>query len=72
MQCVVNMSGSALPTATTCAISAHPLLSLNRPTYVCVLVDAPWAYVGCEGSDVYVLNLDTMELSGYVIHWNKL
>jgi len=30
-----------------------------------------WLYIGTDRGNVHVVNIDTFQLSGYVINWNK-
>lgn len=43
----------------------------ERITHCHLPLQSKWLYIGTERGNVHVANLDTFELSGYVINWNK-
>jgi hypothetical protein len=43
----------------------------NRPTCLHLSSDSQWAFIGSDGGDVYILDVNSMHLCGYVIYWNK-
>lgn len=47
------------------AFSFHRITSLSLP------LQSKWIYVGTERGNVHVVNIDTFQLSGYIVNWNK-
>jgi len=43
----------------------------ERVTYVHTGFKSKWVLIGTERGNVFIMNLDTMSLSGYQISWNK-
>ncbi|XP_022693745.1 syntaxin-binding protein 5-like isoform X6 [Varroa jacobsoni] len=43
----------------------------ERITFFHLPFQSKWLYLGTEGGNVHVVNIDTFSLSGYVINWNK-
>ncbi|XP_028968265.1 syntaxin-binding protein 5 [Galendromus occidentalis] len=43
----------------------------ERITYMYLPFQSKWLYLGTEGGNVHLVNVDTFSLSGYVINWNK-
>ncbi|OQR70559.1 syntaxin-binding protein 5-like [Tropilaelaps mercedesae] len=43
----------------------------ERVTFIHLPFQSKWLYLGTEGGNVHVINIDTFSLSGYVINWNK-
>lgn len=46
-------------------------IQFNRITCIHLPIGTKWLYVGTEKGNIYVVNIDTFSLSGYVINWNK-
>ncbi len=48
-------------------------LAFQRERVTCVNLPTTsrYAYVGTDRGNVYVVNVSTFELSGYVVNWNK-
>ncbi|XP_015795856.1 syntaxin-binding protein 5-like isoform X2 [Tetranychus urticae] len=43
----------------------------ERITFAHLPYSSKWLYVGTERGNVHVVNIETFQLSGYVINWNK-
>lgn len=43
----------------------------ERVTFMHLPFQSKWLYLGTEGGNVHVVNIDSFSLSGYVINWNK-
>ncbi|XP_053208518.1 syntaxin-binding protein 5-like [Panonychus citri] len=43
----------------------------ERITYAHLPYSSKWLYVGTERGNVHIVNIDSFQLSGYVINWNK-
>ena len=43
----------------------------ERITFMYLPFQSKWLYLGTEGGNVHLVNVDTFTLSGYVINWNK-
>lgn len=46
-------------------------LYIIRISYCHLAFQSKWMYIGTERGNVYVVNIDTFAMSGYVINWNK-
>ena len=38
---------------------------------VSVSFQSKWIYLGTKAGNVHVVNIESFQLSGYIIHWNK-
>ncbi|KAG9510031.1 Ribonucleoside-diphosphate reductase large subunit [Fragariocoptes setiger] len=56
------MAGSTTSTGAGAGHHNH-----NNPT----MANNKWLYIGTERGNVHIVNVETFELSGYVINWNK-
>nr|XP_024214843.1 syntaxin-binding protein 5 isoform X3 [Halyomorpha halys] len=43
----------------------------ERLTYIHLPLQSKWLYVGSERGNVHVVNIESFQLSGYIINWNK-
>ncbi|XP_035715730.1 syntaxin-binding protein 5 isoform X5 [Folsomia candida] len=43
----------------------------ERITSLSLPLQSKWIYVGTERGNVHVVNIDTFQLSGYIVNWNK-
>lgn len=51
--------------------SDSPLADYLRITYALLPYSSKWLYVDTERGNVHIVNIDSFQLSGYVINWNK-
>lgn len=46
-------------------------LCLFRITCLKIPLQSKWVYIGTERGNIHVVNLDSFQLSGYIVNWNK-
>jgi syntaxin-binding protein 5 len=46
-------------------------MSREHVTFVSLEFQDKWVYIGTDRGNVYIMNLETFQLSGYQISWNK-
>lgn len=69
-----SLAGAA-NSASNIDISRQPeilhTLKFQREHITCLTLTSKWLYIGTERGNVHVANVETFELSGYSIAWNK-